>query len=185
MSGVGKYESGILRQLPNPIYIMPHKALWGVGVVAQVGTNGRVFLTAYYTPFPITLTRCNYASTVLGGAGTFVRLGVYASASQVNPTPDGGALLWDSGNLPADSVLQKDVAITPNVTVNGWFYMALETNDATIQFTRTTGIVIYSEQGGSKLRGTRFDQAFGALPATVPVTTIDDTANVIASFVYV
>jgi len=161
---------------------------WNNVQANRAGVAGRVFLSAFYTPFPISIRRIDHQLGVLGGAGTFLRFGLYANGGTLQaPLPDGGKLLIDTGDIVASSNLFKDIAINPTNIPTGWFFLCLETGDATINYIGTGGNSTIVNQGGEQLRGCFYDRVggYGPLIDPCPVTTALDTANLVALLRYV
>lgn len=146
--------------------------LGGPNFVPQVGVNGNVYLNAAYVERPMTFSRIDTAIQVLGGVGTHLRLGLYADNGG---TPVGGALLFDSGDIAADSNAKKDTPISPGVAVPmGLVWAALETNDATIKFAAHNNNSTWTDQGTEALNSCFFNQVYGALPNPCPAVTINE-----------
>jgi hypothetical protein len=151
----------------------------GYGTGNITGAAGKCFLTLMRAPTRIRLSEMDVRWVTNGGAATKARFGLYSDSGL---TPAGGTLLWDSGDIAADSGAgaPKVATINPKVTVpKGWFWACVETADATVQFMRITNLAVHADQTGEFSLGCSFTQTYGALPANCPAVTNsgNDLAN--------
>ncbi len=161
----------------NPRWWTSLFSLNGLGISQQPGVAGRVFLTAIWIPRSMVLSRMTEETVVGGGAGTKFRVGLYQDNGQ---TPNGGALIVDSGAQDATAVNANTITFATTQYVQpGMIWAALETGDALIQFRRYNGLPSLNDLSGEFLTGCSFDRAggYGALPATCPAVSGNLNAN--------
>ncbi len=161
----------------NPRWLPTLYGMTGTGLVTQLGTAGRVFLTPIWLPRAVIVSRNTCQVTTAGGVGTFLRLGLYRD---IEGTPAGGALVVDSGNIAADSLGVRVFTFTNPVFLEaGMIWGALETQDAIVAFNRHSGQPGLTDVGSERLAGGRYDRGggFGALTDPCPAVTSDTATN--------
>ncbi len=160
----------------NPKWWPTHYGLQGNGVTGQVGTAFQVNVTAFYLPRSVVASRLTLDITTVGGAGTKCRLGLYADNGV---TPQGATLLFDSGDLAADSLgVQVASFPSPIPIPAGFVWAALETADAIVNFRRYVGTPEFFDVGSEVLQGASYNRgSYGALTNPCPAVTIGVNSN--------
>ncbi len=164
----------------NPRWLPSLYGNTGTGLVTQVGTAARVFMTPFWLARSVVVSRMSCQVTTVGGAGTFLRLGLYLDNGS---TPAGGALIVDSGNIAADVLGIRTFTLTTPVFIEaGIIWAALETQDGIVVFNRYSGQPGFAEVGSERLSGGRYDRGggFGALTDPCPAVTSDAATNFLA-----
>lgn len=164
--------------LPNPKWWPNYLALHGMSFATQAGTAGRVFLTRLWLPRSMVISRITCTTTTSGGAGTFLRLGLYKDNGE---TPNGAVLLEDSGDIAADGAagIRTFTLAKPRYLEAGTFWIALETQDAIVVFRRYSAITEFLEVGSETVGGCRYDRGggYGALTDPCPAVVADIATN--------
>jgi len=154
-------------------------------VTTQTATANRVYLT----PFQITkhirrLHAVSFELTTVGGAGALARLGLYDRVTTNPFQPEGAALLFDSGNLDAET--STGVILAEPTTVielaAGLYWGFLVFNDAACVFRRWSSQALFGFSTSlydlTKVDGCYFAlSSFGAPPATIPAVTVSVNAS--------
>lgn len=146
-------------------------------VTASSNTLGVGTLRACPVYFPNVYIKALGAEvTVVGDAGSLVRLGLYADNGFGFP----GSLIADAGTIAGDSVASQELAIGP-VMLNGWYWFACVVQNTVGQPTvrtcstgnvlaqgfplaMSTGLPAAGQQGSALF----VNGVTGALPATFP-----------------
>lgn len=141
---------------------------FGISTGSTLGTAGRVHLTAVPIFYDGITSRATIRVLTAGGAGTKLRIVGYKDNGN---TPAGGALLFDSGDIAADSTGVKVVIFSAPITVKaGYIWIGIETQDAVVAFNRYAGNPTWGDLAGEVLVGCQFDNpgGYGAVPAICP-----------------
>lgn len=170
---------GFTPRQPPERFIANYASTYKVGGAgAQAGTANRVHLTAMYTPRAFVPSSITVELTT-GSAGANIRLGVYQAHDPLyeNDTPHTAPLLYDSGNISAATSGLKEHGVATAFTIKaGMFWMALETEDATMAYRRLSATV--ASPAGEDIFGCFYDLgSFGALTNPCPTPSDDDTCN--------
>ena len=153
---------------PFPLMVCP--------VANQTGTAARFFIAPYFFPVKMTITKISVTIQVAGGAGTYMRFGLYADNTR---TPVGGAVLEDSGDYDATITGPRGYTLPSPRLIEGLIWGWLETADTVIQFTRQAGTAFIDDETGERMRGGRYDRVggYGAPTDPCPSITADNTAR--------
>lgn len=162
----------------NPVWWPGLHGFYGLSSGTQAGTAGRVFLTPLWIPRSAIISRISINVSTAGGASTSLRLGLY---NDNGGTPDGGALLEDSGNIAATSTGVKTFTLgSQRYLEAGLYWLAYETEDGIIVVNRHNGTAFFTEIGDEKMQGCHYDRGggFGALTDPCPSVTANNSANI-------
>jgi len=153
----GKYTIGW------PRFLIP---MWGFGTTAMTGVALRVWLASVYVAENCKVDQIS-VNINTASAGMRIRIGVYADNGG---TPQGGALLVDSGDIDVSTTGTKTYAISPAVNlVKGTVWVCVLTEDAVMAFNRSAGTASYL---GGVMDGCYYTlDAWGALTDPCPAVT--------------
>lgn len=143
------------------------------GTIANLTNFANIaILHAIYFDAPMTISQLTCEITVAGGAGTFLRLGLYEDNGG---TPVGGALLFDSGNIDANVIATINAVIAPALArqkgISTW--AALITDSALLTVRRCHSEIGFNEVGAEMMNGCTYNQAFGAFADPCPAVAAD------------
>lgn len=145
-------------------YLLPYHGGGQVAATEQAATAGNCYLLEFDV-----VERGTYVDAITYTVGATsngnVIAGIYRVATE--DTADGGALVVQSASAAQGTVsVPQVVTFTATYLAPGRYYTALHFSSGTATFLRTPSASIQAV-GWSQL----FNQAFGALPSTVPATT--------------
>lgn len=155
-------ESPVATRFTTSLYYSPQG---GRGTVATV--NGTGTAAPFWVSQPTTFDRIGAQVTVVGAAGTVVRLGIYADNG--NGTP--GALIIDAGTIAGDAVASAEVAISKTLAPGLYWLVAVSQGGAPTMTCMSgsnevgAGSTLAVATGTAPRSGFTFVAA-GALPAT-------------------
>ncbi len=145
-------------------YLLPYHGGGQIGATTQTATAG----DCYLLEFPV-IEEGTYVDGITYPVDTTsngnVIAAIFAIATQ--DTADGGALIVQSASTGQGTVSSpQTITFAATYLAPGLYYMALHFSSSTATFNR-------SPSGTSQVTGwsQKFNQAFAALPSTVPATT--------------
>lgn len=115
-------------------YYFPWSSM-SVGTSAALG-NGTLRVAPWWVPNACTLSRIGAEVTVVGDAGSTVRLGIYADSGQGVP----GARVLDAGTIAGDSATVQEITISQALTPGLYWIGAAVQGVTTTQPTVRTGL---------------------------------------------
>ncbi len=134
-----------------------------------VGVANTVYISPVEIPRPAIISRASIELTAAAPAGTNIRIGIYSDNGN---KPDGGNLIIQSNNIPADSLGIKTFVFTNPIKVPAgmvWVAMAVESTSTFLGFVADSAFV---QIGDEKLRGCFYTLgAFGNLTNPCPTCT--------------
>jgi hypothetical protein len=132
---------------------------------------------------PTTITILGTEVVTAGDAGSVVRLGLYASDDNGQPS----SLIIDAGTVPGDAINVADITLSSSLTLPPGFYYAgavtqnVSVTDPTLRFIPTSSCILPIPLGTSKptagqsITGYRLTGITGALPASAAGFTTSGT----------
>lgn len=163
--------------VPNPAagaYVYPHSPL-AVGTSATL-SNGALRVTPWLLRTSVSISRIGSEVTVVGDAGSKLRLGIYADTGNAYP----GALVVDAGQIAGDSATVQELTVA--VTLRAGLYwiggvvQAVTTTQPTVRTQSGGNLDVLLSPGtslpsaGSTVAGYNQTGVTGALPATFSST---------------
>lgn len=148
------------------------KSFWGVRVAGRAGTAKRVYIMPIHIPRDMTIDEIQIFLET-GSSGKSCRIGLYKDNGG---TPNGGALLYDSGNISVATAGALVVNPTPIALTKGIVWAAVASEDTVQAFSADTGTYMPLKSTGSHpmFGGCRYDLGtFGALTDPCPTVTQD------------
>jgi len=168
----------IIKTVPFTIPLAKKGNYYRAGNTAGYSTRAsnlnRMYSQIMCFPEEITIDRLAIYVSVVGAAGSVVRMGLYADDGTLHP----GQLIYDSGEINTTTTGPKTAAPpSPIVIAKGTPFWTcflcgvaapkLKTSDGTCLAALGTGNTV----GGWSFNGFYANQAYGALPATHPAGT--------------
>lgn len=163
--------------VPNPpagAYVYPHSPL-AVGTSATLGI-GALRVTPWLLRTSVSLTRIGAEVTVVGDAGSKLRLGIYGDTGNAYP----GNLVVDAGQIAGDSATVQEltiaVTIRPGLYWIGGVVQTVTTTQPTVRTQSGGNLDVLLSPGttlpsaGSTVAGYNQTSVTGALPATFTAT---------------
>jgi len=147
----------------------------------QTMVDGRCLVTPVWLPRHATLNTITAEITTNQGVGEEIRIGLYADNGF---TPEGGALLEDSGGIDGTSQELKEFDLSPARDLEpGIIWMAMITEGTTGAYRRLSrGQDSFNENSGQDLRGGLYARGGGFGAFTDPCPTI--TSSLLIPFTY-
>jgi len=160
-------------RLGNPYYL---KSWWDISSSSQNGLAFRVWLTPLWVPRKLTVDAFISRITTFS-AGMRFRQCMYADNGG---TPQGGALLFDSGDILSAANTTFRTAFASIQLPRGIVWVGLATEDAVMTFVRGVTNLIMLPAGSSQpmMEGARFNMgAWGAPTNPCPAVASDPAAR--------
>jgi hypothetical protein len=138
---------------------------------ASAPSNNTMRVSAWIVPNPVRITSIGVSVSIVGEAGSKVRLGIYADDGTGYP----GALVLDAGQIAGDSATVQEIAINQQL-VSGLYWVgaavqSATTTQPTINCVAASPIVVSMISGTSAPTATQTLLGFsqGASSTLVPV----------------
>lgn len=117
--------TGLKYALPNVPRLRKTGSYYNAFPSTADGTLTAVLNQVYYSPFPVyvaqTLDRISLGVSGAGGAGSVVRLGIYSSDTNGQPS----ALVLDAGTIDGTSATYQEKTISQALTANTLYWCAV------------------------------------------------------------
>lgn len=176
-------------QVVNPPPTLPVPNNWSgryVHVVSPTAastsntmTNGTLRVAPWFIPEPITIDRIGAEVTVVGDAGSKVRLGIYSDNGHAFP----GALLLDAGVIAGDSATVQDLTVSQVIPAGlHWVGGVVQVVTTTQPTVRITNNVMYlpipivgsntTPAAGATMVGYAQTSVTGALPSNFSTSIV-------------
>jgi hypothetical protein len=170
----GFYEPGVVPWASSRYYFVPPSQNPGTTTTHGIGT---LRATPCDVPNAVTITRFGSEVTVIGDAGSKIRLGIYADDGTNRP----GVLILDAGQIAGDSATVQELTGL-SVTIGPgryWFAAVVQSVTVTQPTLRTTTNTPYQIEIPSGIPGTgtalvgliHSSTVSGALPSAFTVGT--------------
>jgi len=143
------------RPLGDSEYLTDRQSQLYQPVVSQAGVSLRVGMGPVYIPRKTTITSITFRKINVGGAATNLRLGIYADNGN---SPEGGAILFDSGDIAADAdtgPIEATIS-SPVEALPGYLWGALMIEDTVIDYNRGQANPYLDQDAGDFLEGCRY-----------------------------
>lgn len=146
--------------------------------------NGTLRAVPFYVPNPVSITKVGSEITVVGEAGSKLRLGIYTDDGTGRP----GTLVVDAGQIAGDSATVQEITLgTPVALGPGWYWAAAAVQSApttqpTVRIasimTAPTDVGTAIPTAGLGTYGWGSTGITGAFPATLTVTPVSTAARI-------
>jgi hypothetical protein len=166
---------------------LPAQSLVAAPISASPGNTALAIGQLFIAPFPVrrtgTINFLGIRLGVNGGAGSRLRIGIYASDATQLPT----TLLFDSGDLVADAGAPIVLSVNPNlkVTAGTLLWLAYEASiGGPAPTVSSANFVIGQNTAGTGFAGFSATFAYAALPAAFPnaAWTVTTPADILVGY---